>query len=113
MKKKIIVGVLVVIFAVFSCYVSYVNFNVANPIATVVGLGKVIFTDTDFVVIREEPKVVFVKPDYTLTEYMESLGYTEDEEKRDFALHTFVNGDSEVTIHRSYNNVYGMWHWQE
>lgn len=78
-----------------------------------VGLAKVIFTDTDYVVIKEEPKIVFVKPDYTLQEYMDGLGYTEDEEKRDFALHTFVRGDSEVTVHRSYNNVYGMWHWQE
>ena len=97
----------------FGCYVSYVNFQVANPIAVTIGLCKVILTDAEYAVVREEPKMVFVKPNYTLTEYMEKLGYEEDKEKRDFATHTFVNGNAEVTIHRSYNNVYGMWHWQE
>ena len=92
---------------------NFVNFKVANPITAAVGLYKVILTDADFAIVKENPKVVFVKPNFELTAYMESQGYTEDVEKRDFALHTFVSGDTAVTIHRSYNNVYGMWHWQE
>ena len=113
MKKKVIIGVLAITLVAFSCYVSYFNFKVANPITAAVGLYKVILTDADYAIVKENPKVVFVKPDFELTTYMESQGYTEDVEKRDFSLRTFVSGDTEVTIHRSYNNVYGMWHWQE
>ena len=113
MKKKLIAGLLVVIIVVFSCCVSYVNFKVANPITTAVALCRVIFTDTDYVVVKDDPKIVFVKADYTLAEYMEIQGYKEDVEKRDGSMRTFVTDGSEVTIHRSYNNVFGMWHWVE
>lgn len=111
--KKAIICVALIAMAVFSSYVSYVNFKVANPISTAVGLCKVILTDTDYVVVKEHPKVVFVKPDYLLETYMENQGYKEDAEKRDFSLRIFSSGDSEITIHHSYNNVYGMWHWQD
>jgi len=113
LKKKVIIGVLAIALAAFSCYVSYVNWKVANPITVAVGLYKVILTDADYAIIKEDPKIAFAKADYTLTEYMESKGYKEDIEKRNGALRTFVSGDSEVTIHRSYNNVYGRWHWKE
>lgn len=71
-----------VVIAVLSFF-SYAFFGVFNPIASAVGLVRVIVFKTPYVEVQSFPnRVVFFAPNSNVIEAMSELGYTHIEEKQ-------------------------------
>lgn len=114
-KYKILVVISVVAILIGGLSViSFVKFGTANFIATSYGLCKVMWTDTELVVISDNPTIIVGKPNATIDEYMlENGGYVSDSDKQLGALYIYSNQDNEVRVMYSANGYYSKWEWQE
>lgn len=114
-RLKIIIAVLLICIVVCS-FVSYAQFDVANPLKTVPALAQIMFTDTEYVEIRQYPKVIIAKPTVSLEDYMQERGLVKDEVGQLGALHKFVIADqpdreADIVLY-SVNKYYAKWRWQ-
>ena len=112
--KKFSIRILVVaaLLVTASTTFSMAKFGAYNPISTAYGLFRVMFTDTDYLQIQAEPKVVLSKPDSSLLpEYMASLGYEELESERMGAIHMFAQNGETVQVIYSQNAYFSKWNW--
>jgi len=114
LKKKaiaipvLILMVLIILSGVFS-YISYTVLEIKNPFAAGIGIVRVMYTDTEYVVVQNHPKVVFTKFGYSLENYMESEGYTKTDQMG--AMYHFEKDGEEIRIHAPGPGRFGKWYW--
>ena len=95
------------------CLASYLVFDTPNLCAAAAGAARVLWTDTETVTLRQQPRVVLAKPDGSLLEtYMAERGFTELEEERMGALRVFTNGETRETVLCSQNRYWCLWSWR-
>lgn len=113
MKKRVKISLFIIsILLVLSIFTSFVKFGTANPISAIIGLYKITFTDTKYIEIQKNPKVIIAKPynsSKLLYEYMQYQGYFEEE--RLGAISKFTQGDNTVYIEFSVNKYFSLWKW--
>ena len=112
-KKIIAIFLALIIVLGLASFISYSTFNVLNPFSTVKGLIQVIFTDKEYVEIQKHPKVIVAKPNVSLQDYMNRLGFKEDTENQMGALHRFQNNESDQYVMYSMNRYFSKWRWEE
>lgn len=112
-KKFLVICLTLIIILVLSSFISYSKFNLLNPFSTANGLIQVIFTDKEYIEIQKSPKVIIAKPNASLQDYMNRLGFQEDTENQMGALHRFYNNDSVEYVIYSKNKYFSKWRWQE
>lgn len=112
-KKMLVISLSIVIILCIVSFISYSKFNVINPLSTASGLIQIVFTDKKYVEIQKYPKVIVAKPDTSLKDYMEELGFEEDTDSQMGALFRFKNKDSAQYIMYSVNKYFSKWNWQE
>lgn len=117
-KKRVIriitVAVVVVVLIGGLSVFSFVKFGTANFISTSCGICKVMLTDTEWVVISQNPTIIIGKPNATIDGYMmENGGYILEADKQLGAMYVYSNGDNEVHIMYSANGYYAKWIWQD
>lgn len=112
-KKIIVICLALIIFLGMVSFISYIKFNVLNPFTTLNGLIQVIFTDKEYIEIQKDPKVIVAKPNASLQDYMNGLGFQEDTENQMGALHRFQNNDSVQYVFYSKNKYFSKWRWQK
>lgn len=94
-------------------FFSYAIFGAGDPFATAGGLIRVMFTDTAYAEIQQDPRVILAQPGISLDEYMAARGYIRDNEQQLGSLCVFTNGDSEELIIYAQNRFFARWCWQE
>ncbi|WP_158098540.1 zf-HC2 domain-containing protein [Gemmiger sp. An120] len=95
------------------CLASYLVFDTPNLCAAAAGAARVLWTDTETVTLRQQPRVVLAKPDGSLLEtYMAERGFTELEEERMGALRVFTNGETREAVLCSQNRYWCLWSWR-
>lgn len=116
-SRRIVIATLV--FAVLltvllgSCFISYAEFNTANPISVASGYFQISVLDKEYVEIQASPKVILAQPNGEIfIDYMESRGFTEIEDEQMGSIRVFTNGDSKEWIWYSINGNYSKWSWQ-
>ena len=114
MIKIILIVVIVCVIISSLSVVSFIKFGSANFVATLYGLCKVMFTDTELVTISENPTIVIGKTNATIDEYMlENGGYVAESDRQLGALYIYSNQDDEVRVMYSANGYYSKWVWQD
>lgn len=112
--RIIVVAVVVAVLIGSLSVLSFVKFGTANFISASQGLCKVMLTDTEWVVISQNPTVIIGKPNTTIDEYMlENGGYVLNPDKQLGALYIYSNQDDEVRVIHSVNGYYSKWVWQD
>ena len=113
-KKAVIIAsialIILIILIALSCVLSYSVLKVRNPFAAGIGIVKVMYTDTEYVVVQKNPKIVFAKGgEYSLETHMESEGYTKTHQ--DGALYTFEKDGEETRIYTRVGH-FAKWYWE-
>jgi hypothetical protein len=103
---------LIIVLSIAS-FISYSKFNVLNPFSTISGLIQIAFTDKEYIEVQNYPKVIIAKPNASLQDYMQNLGFQEDTENQMGALHRFQNNDAVQYVMYSMNKYFSKWKWQE
>lgn len=70
------IALIIMILIISSAFVSAVKFEVINPFSSSIGLMRILFTDVDYVVIQNSPKVILSKPGWSVSSYFELQGYS-------------------------------------
>ena len=111
-KKWCIVIVCVIILS--SVLVSYAMFRTFNPISTLVGLARIVMTDTEYVEIQKNSRVILAKSNdlQEFIDFIESEGYTYSEDKRLGAMHFIEKNGVTESVLISGNGYYTKWIWQ-
>ena len=122
MKKKIIILISIILFAILSYVSVIVSANITgvlNPISSVYSVLKVnLDKDEIYVVAQKKPwKIMIAKPymdgksaQDLLDEYMKNDGYEMSD--RMGSVITYKNEDgNERRIHFSVNKYYSLWEW--
>ncbi len=116
MKKRITIisiCLAVVLLIGSAMLVSYSKFNTVNFLASAKGVITISNTDTETVIIKDNPKVIIAKPNNDLLdEYMSSHGYEEIEDEQLGAIRVYSNGIEKHHILFSVNKYYSVWKWQ-
>lgn len=94
-------------------FFSYALFGAGDPFDTAGGLFRIMFTDTAYAEIQQDPRVILAQPDVSLDEYMAARGYIRDNEQQLGSLCVFTNGVSEELIMYAANRFFARWCWQE
>lgn len=114
MKYKLKAAGLILIFTLLSCGgMISLKFRTENPFLAGWGLIQIFFTDTEFAVIQDYPRVVLAKPEVSLDDYMAYQGMDRQVDEQMGAIHVFSNHDCKAYIHYSMNTYYSLWRWQE
>jgi hypothetical protein len=73
--KRIILITILTVVVIGSSVISYETFGVYNPVASAFGLLKVTLTDSTSCEVQNVPKVIIIKPNYSVIKAMEEHGY--------------------------------------
>lgn len=115
--KKIIAGlVLIGLLLATSIIVSVNKFNTSNPFMSGMGLIRILFSDTEIVLIQEYPQVYLAKPDHALKAligFMEQRGFDYFEDERIASTLAFKNEVSKHYVDFSVNAYYSKWVFRE
>ncbi len=117
-RRMTIIAVVAMLFILLlSSFLSYVQFGVANPIRSGIGVLQILATDKAYVEISSQPRVVLAQPEEypwdLFLSVMEQEGYTYLEEERMGAMCVFEkDGNKEQVIFRV-NGYYAQWTWVE
>lgn len=107
--------ILLALLIAISFLISILKFKSPNPIATGYGLTQIIFTDRDYILIRNTPKVFLAKPknaENNLITMMSDSGYTYNKSKRLGSLLVFEKGNNEQHVFFSVNGYYSIWNFK-
>ena len=115
MKKKIIIGIVIMLIIIVSILFSIFKFNVYNPISSFSAIIQILFSDIEYTVVQNTPnKVIFAKPQIEIFEkYMKDNGYECVKEEKMGAIHVYRNNTHKVKIHFSMNQHYSKWVWED
>lgn len=116
-SRRIVIATLVsavlIIAILGSCLISYATFNTGNAFSVAGGYFQISVLDKEYVEIQASPKVVIAQPDgEVFIDYMESRGFTENEEEQMGAIRVFTNGEEKEYVWYSINRHYSKWCWQ-
>lgn len=107
-----IFAAIVVIVILASSVVSYVKFNVINPFSSGLGMVRILTTDTEYVEIQHNPRVIIAKPDGTVfVSMLEKEGFTEIENEQLGALHVIEKAGVKEKVFFSINKYYSSYIW--
>ncbi|MCL2859127.1 MAG: hypothetical protein FWF46_00860 [Oscillospiraceae bacterium] len=115
MKNKIlylIIGILVLV--ICATLFSYFKFKVINPISSGIGMIRILFTDTEYVEVQKNPKIVFSKPTNAmelLDTYMKNRGFENIKNEQMGAMIVYSNGNVKERVMFSANGYYSKWAW--
>lgn len=118
MKKKLLLILCLILAAVLllgmASFLCYRSFKVADPFAAAGGLLRILFTDTETVLLQEYPQVVLAKPDASLNDYMRKRKMYEKPDEQMGALRVFAteSDDMKEYVLHSVNRYYQLWRWQ-
>lgn len=90
--------------------------EVANPLASGLGLAKILFTDTEYVEVQDSPRVILAKPDNAydlLIRVMQEEGYTHVEEETMGSMQVFEKDSRKERMFFSVNKVFSKWIWEK
>ena len=98
-------------------YYSFNKFSTFNSFSSFIGVAKILFTNTEYDVIQNNPyKVIIAKPNTErklandlLDEYMKERGFEQTD--RHGSLIIYSNGTDYEKIHFSINAYYSVWEW--
>lgn len=115
-RKRIIVitllSVILIVVLLASCLISYLKFDTANPVIAANGFVQIVFSEKEYIVIQNSPKVILAQPYASLEYYMESRGFTEIEDEQLGALRVFTNGNEKEYVMYSLNRYFSKWSWK-
>lgn len=104
--------VLFIILTVTGSLLSMIEFNTPNFIAAGIGVVRVIFTDTEFVQVQGNPKIMIAKPSYqAFLNTVESEGYTVLGEEQMGSMHIIEKNGKKENVFFSMNRYYSKWVW--
>lgn len=92
------------------------RFGVVNPIATGVGLVKILSTDIESVEVQKSPKVVLAQPDNGWDLFLEAMkkdGYSYLEDERLGSMCVFEKGGVKENVSFDVNGYYSKWQWEK
>ncbi len=113
--KGLLIGLLVVAVLVGGLFaLSFGVLRTDSPFSTVSGMIWGVLVDADYVVIRDDPKVIVAAPGVSLDAYMwENGGYLPVPEEQLGAMLVYQNTDGQVRILYSANGYFAKWEWQD
>jgi len=115
-KNVLILAIIIIAFALISSFLSYMKLEVANPLASGLGLAKILFTDTEYVEVQDSPRVILAKPDNAydlLIRVMQEEGYTHVEEETMGSMQVFEKDSRKERMFFSVNKVFSKWIWEK
>lgn len=117
-KIKIILIIIISLLIVLGSIIfSFNKLSTFNSFSSFIGVAKILFTNTEYDVIQNNPnKVIIAKPNTErklandlLDEYMEERGFKQTD--RHGSLIIYSNGTNYEKIHFSINAYYSVWEW--
>ena len=116
-RKKIFISILIVLILIYcvASVISFLKFNVWNPIYSFSSVARIMLTDIVFVEIQKNPRVVLSKSDdawkiFLLT--LEAKGYKYLKNEQMGSLCVFEKEGVKEKIHFSVNSIYSIWRWE-
>lgn len=116
MRKYIITTGIFAFLVLTSCLISIKKFGVVNPIATGVGVIKILATDAESAEIQKSPRVVLAKPDKGWDLFLETMkmdGYSYLEEERLGSACVFEKDGAKEIVFFKVNSYYSKWTWEK
>jgi hypothetical protein len=115
-KIILILAIITIIIALLSSFWSYMKLEVANPLASGLGLAKIFLTDAEYVEIQQSPRVILAKPVDAydlLLRVMQEEGYTYVEEETMGSMQVFEKDGKKERMFVSVNKFFSTWIWEK
>lgn len=116
-RITVIIVVAMLFILLLSSFLSYVQFGTVNPIRSGIGVLQILATDTPYVEISSEPRVVLAQPEDNprgfFLSVMEQEGYTYLEEEQMGAMCVFEKDGIKQRVMFRVNGYYAQWTWVE
>ncbi|MEG0979356.1 MAG: zf-HC2 domain-containing protein [Oscillospiraceae bacterium] len=111
----IISVVLIVILTLTASLVSMVKFKTPNFVASGLGVIRVMASDTKYVQIQSNPRIIIAKPDNAMKLFLETIeseGYTLLEDEQMGAMHIIEKDGQKESVFFSMNRYFSKWIWE-
>lgn len=111
--KKIIntVIIFIIFFLTLGTFFS-MKYKTCNAFIVADAITKVTWTDTDYVVLRENPRVIIGKNDFSFRNYQLERGYMRIQARANGTFLIYSNGEHEEYIEYTKGNNYSTWMWK-
>jgi hypothetical protein len=115
-KRRFVIAasVVFIFLALLASFISYVQFEVANPISSGVGVIRIFATDVEYVEIQKSPRVVIGKPDNAWEVFLKTMekdGYSYLEDERLASMCVFEKDGVRENVFFHVNRYYSKWVW--
>ncbi|MEG0570586.1 MAG: hypothetical protein RR497_02965 [Oscillospiraceae bacterium] len=114
-RIAIISVVLIAILTITASLFSMAKFKTANFVASGLGVIRVMASDTKYVQIQSNPRIIIAKPDNAMKLFLETIeseGYTLLEDEQMGSMYTIEKDGIKESVSFSVNSYFSKWIWK-